>query len=228
MIYLHQIHQLRPGGEPAFDQFVREEWLPGVNRHEGARFAWYGTSTDVARFADEAITITAFDDMAGLGRFADAERHGDLARALAGHRVGVQTRLLRNIDYDPWTSAGTTVPPEPQDGPVVAYMHDFVPPVIGQMTAYIDMMRERYMALSSQDLSGVVLRASWRTVSGGGPLPEMFNLSEIRDIDALVSLVAHEIPREYKKMGTWMWEALATRDRWTTRLVRSSSWSPVK
>jgi hypothetical protein len=107
-------------------------------------------------------------------------------------------------------------------------MHDFVPPVIGQMTAYIDLMRERYMALSSEDLSGVVLRASWRTVSGGGPMPEMFNLSQIRDIDALVSLIAHEVPREYKKMGTWMWEALATRDRWTTRLVRSATWSPVK
>jgi hypothetical protein len=107
-------------------------------------------------------------------------------------------------------------------------MHDFVPPVTGQMRGYIDMMRERYMALSSQELSGVVLRTSWQTVSGGGRMPEMFNLSEIRDVDALVGLIAHEISREYKQMGTWMWEALATRDQWTTRLARSATWSPVK
>ena len=56
----------------------------------------------------------------------------------------------------------------------------------------------------------------------------MFNLSEIRDVDALVGLIAHEISREYKQMGTWMWEALATRDQWTTRLARSATWSPVK
>jgi hypothetical protein len=96
------------------------------------------------------------------------------------------------------------------------------------MRGYVDMMRERYMALSSKELSGVVLHASWRTVSGGGPLPEMFNLSVIRDVDALVQLIAHEIPREFKAMGSWMWEALATRDRWTTRLLRSATWSPVR
>ena len=56
-------------------------------------------------------------------------------------------------------------------------------------------------------------------MSGGGRLPEMFNLSEILDVDALVALIAHEIPREYKQMGTWMWEALAARDQWTTRLA---------
>ena len=56
----------------------------------------------------------------------------------------------------------------------------------------------------------------------------MFNLSQIIDLDALVTLIAHEIPREYKKMGTWMWEALAARDQWTTRLARSATWSPVK
>jgi hypothetical protein len=228
VLYLHQIHQLRPDGESAFEAFIRDEWLPVVNAHAGARFAWYGTSTPSARFADEAITITAFDDPVALGRFADAERHSALSRALAGHRIGAQTRLLQPIDYDPWTAAGTPIPDGPTEGPITAYMHDFVPPVTGQMKAYADMMRERYMALSSQELSGVVLRTSWRTVSGGGPLPEMFNLSEIRDVDALVTLVANEIPREYKQMGTWMWEALATRDQWTTRLARSASWSPVK
>jgi hypothetical protein len=160
--------------------------------------------------------------------FATRERGSATTRALRDQRNGVQTRLLRPIDYDPWTAADTAIPDGPREGKSVAYMHDFVPPVTGQMRGYIDMMRERYMALSSQELSGVVLRTSWQTVSGGGRMPEMFNLSEIRDVDALVALIAHEIPREYKQMGTWMWEALATRDQWTTRLARSATWSPVK
>jgi hypothetical protein len=228
VLYLHQIHELPPGTEVTFEEFARDEWLPVVNAHEGAHFAWFGTSTSAARFADEAITIIAFDDMPALDRFATKERESAISRALGDRRDRVQTRLLQPIDYDPWTAAGTTIPDGPRDGESVAYMHDFVPPVTGQMRGYIDMMRERYMALSSQELSGVVLRTSWQTVSGGGRMPEMFNLSEIRDVDALVALIAHEVPREYKQMGTWMWEALATRDQWTTRLARSATWSPVK
>jgi hypothetical protein len=228
VLYLHQIHQLPPGAESTFEAFVRDEWLPAVNSNDGAQLAWYGMTTSPARFSDEAITIVAFDDATALDRFAATERRSTLSRALRSRRTGVQTRLLRPIDYDPWTAANTEIPDGPRDGATVTYMHDFVPPVTGQMRGYVDMMRERYMALSSQELSGVVLRTSWQTVSGGGPIPEMFNLSEIRDVDALVALIAHEIPREYKQMGTWMWEALATRDQWTTRLARSATWSPVK
>jgi hypothetical protein len=228
VLYLHQIHDLQPGNETAFEAFVRDEWLPAVNAHDGAKFAWYGASTSAARFAHEAITIVAFDDIGAFDGFATKERESAVTRSLQRQRDRVQTRLLRPIDYDPWTAADTTIPDGPQEGESVAYMHDFVPPVTGQMRGYVDMMRERYMALSSQELSGVVLRTSWQTVSGGGRLPEMFNLSEIRDVDALVALIAHEIPREYKQMGTWMWEALATRDQWTTRLARSATWSPVK
>lgn len=228
MLYLHQIHDLPPGTAATFEGLARDEWLPTVNAHPGTRFAWYGTSTAATRFADEAITIIAFDDMSAFDGFATAQRESAVSRRLRDRRSSVQTRLLQPIDYDPWTAAGAAIPDGPQEGPSVAYMHDFVPPVTGQMRGYIDMMRERYMALSSQELSGVVLRASWQTVSGGGRMPEMFNLSEIRDVDALVALIAHEIPREYKQMGTWMWEALATRDQWTTRLVRSATWSPVK
>lgn len=228
MLYLHQIHTLAPGGDAAFEELARDRWLPAVNAHEGCRFVWYGMPTSAGRYADEAITILAFETMAAFDRFASGERAGEVTRALRERRVGVQSRLLRPIDYDPWTSAAIAVPDGPREGAPVAYMHDFVPPVRGQMRAYVDLMRERYMALSSDALSGVVLRASWHTVSGGGPVPQMFNLSEIRDVDALVSLIAHEIPREYKEMGTWMWEALATRDEWTTRLVRSATWSPVK
>ena len=228
MLFLHQIHDIPPGQSEAFETFVRDEWLPVVNGYEGARFAWYGTASSVMRFAQEAITIVAFDDMASFDSFAASERESAVTRSFREQRDGVQTRLLRPIDYDPWVRSDTVIPDGPQDGDSVLYMHDFVPPATGQMRAYIDMMRERYMALTEKELSGVVLRTSWQTVAGGGPIPEMFNLSEVRDVDALVTLVAHEIPRDFKSMGSWMWEALATRDEWTTRLARSATWSPVK
>jgi hypothetical protein len=227
-LYLHQIHALAPDAEPKFEAFVRDEWLPTVNANDGAHFMWYGTSTSAARFADEAITIVALDDMDAFDQFAASQRESAPSAAMRARREGVRTRLLRPIDYDPWTASEREIPAGPVEGECKIYMHDFVPPVTGQMRAYVDMMRERYMALTDKELSGVVLRTSWQTVCGGGPLPEMFNLSEILDLDALVALIAHEVPREYKQMGSWMWEALATRDQWTTRLARSATWSPVK
>ena len=48
VLYLHQIHDLPPGSEATFEEFARDEWLPAVNAHDGAHFAWYGTSTSAA------------------------------------------------------------------------------------------------------------------------------------------------------------------------------------
>ena len=52
-------------------------------------------STSAARFANEAITIVAFDDMAAFEPFAAAERESAVTRSLRDRRNGVQTRLLR-------------------------------------------------------------------------------------------------------------------------------------
>ena len=89
----------RPGPRRRSRNFVRDEWLPVVNAHDGAHFAWYGMSTSAARFADEAITIVAFDDMPAFDQFATTERESTITRALRDRRNGVQTRLLRPIDY---------------------------------------------------------------------------------------------------------------------------------
>jgi hypothetical protein len=232
MLWLHQVHQLAPSTRDTFEGLVRDEWLPAVASRPGARLAWFGTSSRGAVHGDEAIAITAVCDGQALAELGARIHDGDLtalAAALARQRAGVETRLLESLDYDPLKITSVAeIPAEAQQQPGRYYMHDFVPPALGNMTGYEDMMRERYMALTEQDLSGVALRMSCRTIPGGGPVPEMFNLSEIRSIDALERLVSEEIPREYKAMGTWMWTALAARDRWTTRLVRSATWSPLQ
>jgi hypothetical protein len=231
MLWLHQIHRLQPSNTDRFEQVARDQWLPAVAGPD-TRLAWFATSTRGAVHSDEAVTITGVTDGAALAELGERIHTGDLsaiATTLAGLRTGVETRILEPLDYDPLgISSVADIPPGPGRQAARSYMHDFVPPVLGNMRGYEDMMRERYMALTEQDLSGVALRASWRTVPGGGPVPEMFNLSEIRSTQALEQLVCVEIPQEYKAMGTWMWTALAARDRWTTRLMRSATWSPLQ
>jgi hypothetical protein len=52
-------------------------------------------------------------------------------------------------------------------------------------------------------------------------------MQRIHDTDALLKLFQTEIPPEHRGPGTWMHDALELRDRWTSRLLRTSSWSPL-
>jgi hypothetical protein len=52
-------------------------------------------------------------------------------------------------------------------------------------------------------------------------------MQRIRQPEALLSLLRTEIPPDYRAPGTWMYDALDLRDQWTSRLLRTSSWSPL-
>ena len=45
--------------------------------------------------------------------------------------------------------------------------------------------------------------------------------------DALLALMTFETPPEYRAPGTWMHDALEVRDRWESRLLRTTGWSPL-
>jgi hypothetical protein len=231
MLYVHQLLTAPASRRVAVDAFLRDEWLPAVAHEDGARLAWVAYGMDGSVAPDDVCMLTLVRDAAALERFGDRIRSGDLA-APAGRLAGMvrsqRVRMMKPLRYSRFEDAIEKVPAEPQAGPTAAYMHDFVPPIPGQNRAYEDLMAERYMNLSDSALSEIVLRASCETVAGGGPQPEHFNLSEIRSSEALVKLLVYEIPKEHKQMGTWMWEALGVRDQWTTRLVRSATWSPVR
>ena len=44
---------------------------------------------------------------------------------------------------------------------------------------------------------------------------------------ALLGLLTSEIPPEHRGPGTYMHDALAYRDQWESRLLRTSPWSPL-
>jgi hypothetical protein len=48
----------------------------------------------------------------------------------------------------------------------------------------------------------------------------------VRDPASLLRLFSTEIPPERRAPGTWMHDALAYRDQWRSRLLRTSRWSP--
>jgi hypothetical protein len=68
--------------------------------------------------------------------------------------------------------------------------------------------------------------ASFRTAYGSHLRREILLWQKIIQPRALRPLLSREVPDEYKQPGTWMNDALELRDRWESKLLRSSSWSP--
>ncbi|GMU77974.1 MAG: hypothetical protein AMXMBFR46_07710 [Acidimicrobiia bacterium] len=231
MLYVHQVHAITSGTAPAFEEVLRERWAPALGREPGMRLAWCARSMPGAISFPEVITLTALTDGAALERYGIRVREGDLredARRLQDLRLGVATRILTPLAFNPLVVDVDALPVEPDDGPTEMYMHDFVPPRIGMQRAYEDAMQQVYMSMPSNELLQIVIWAGLETVAGGGPVPESLNISHVRDADAVTKLLAFEAPRENKQLGSWMYDALKLRDTWTTRLVRCLSWSPVR
>jgi hypothetical protein len=52
-------------------------------------------------------------------------------------------------------------------------------------------------------------------------------ISSANDYATLVRLLTTDIPPEHRGPGTYMFDALAYRDQWRSRLLRTSAWSPL-
>ena len=73
----------------------------------------------------------------------------------------------------------------------------------------------------------VEIQAAYRTAFGSHRRREIVLWQKVLLHDALLNLIVEEMPQEYKKPGLWMLDALALRDQWQSRLLRTSSWSPL-
>jgi len=52
-------------------------------------------------------------------------------------------------------------------------------------------------------------------------------MQRVEQPEALLGLLRTPIPPKYRAQGTWMHDALDLRDQWTSRLLRTSAWSPL-
>jgi hypothetical protein len=71
------------------------------------------------------------------------------------------------------------------------------------------------------------IQAVFQVAHGAGRRPEAILMQKVLNHDALLALLANEVPAAYRKPGTFMHDALAYRDQWESRLLRTSSWSPL-
>ncbi|MEE9607558.1 MAG: hypothetical protein V3U03_07440, partial [Myxococcota bacterium] len=70
------------------------------------------------------------------------------------------------------------------------------------------------------------VQAGFRTAFGSHRRREVVLWQKVVQPKGLLGLIAREVPAEYKAPGTWMHDALSLRDRWQSRLLRTTAWSP--
>ena len=49
----------------------------------------------------------------------------------------------------------------------------------------------------------------------------------IPDPSTVLHLISTDLPIERREPGTYMYDALAYRDQWRSRLLRTAAWSPL-
>ena len=235
MLLVHELHEVRGREEDAFEHALRTRWLPALARDGDVRLLYFLKHAHGSGASYRVVTVTAMRDAAAWGRTAERIDSGDLrdeARALDALRHDVTAKLLVPLPWSPLQNIDlAAVPSEaPPAHELSLFMEDTVWPDEDRLEAYIERSGNHYLTemRRNAERGGTLLTilGGFRTAYGSGARREIVLWQKITDLRGLTPLLTSEVPARYKEPGTWMHDALALRDRWASRLLRSVEWSP--
>lgn len=231
MLFLHETHRIVGDRADEFEAAYRDVVMPGLASSDDARLLWYLHHAHGTGPSYTAVTIIGVRDAEAWARL-----QGRLAGWAPEHdamRHEVRSKMLGPV---PWSAiqefALEDVPTTPSDREPALYMEDTVWPYPGKIDAYLEAARTLYVRDTigrrlEQGASLLDVRGCFRTLVGGLGTSEVVLWQRVVQPEFLVPLLTREIPAEYRGPGTWMREALAYRDRWESRLLRTAAWSPL-
>ena len=232
MLYIHEVHEVRGASEDAFEDAYRDRWMPALAEGDDARLLWYCNHAHGSGPAYNVVTITAVRDGAAWERLTDRLQRGDLRtwlRETDELRHGVTAKVLRPVEWSPLQDVDfTTVPTTAPEHGLSIYMEDTGWPVAA-LDDYVGFWGETYYPmLTSRPPAERLLdiEVVFEPAFGAGRRKEAVLMQKVVDPSRLQHLLTNETPPEFKKPGTFMHDALSYRDRWESKLLRTSSWSP--
>jgi hypothetical protein len=233
MLFVHETHEVKGAQEDDFEAAFRDEWMPRLAKGDDARLLWYLTQAHGTGPAYRFITITAVRDGSAWEALAERIRSGDLQEWMATLdtlRYDVTGKLLMLVPWSPMQDLDLRdVPTDSATHPLSLYMEDTGWPY-APIDDYIRYWGEDYhpMLLAAPPEHRLLeIQACFQVAHGAGRRREGILMQKIHNHDALLNLLRTEVPPEMKKPGSYMLEALAYRDQWESRLLRSSAWSPL-
>lgn len=236
MLYLHVTHRLVGARADDFEAAWRDDYVKALATTDDARLLWYLHQAHGTGPSYTVVTITGARDRAALDRLTSRTGGGDLtdwAREVDTMRVDVDAKFLEPVAWS--ALQDVDLPAVPTDGSQhepTLYMEDTVWPFPGKLDAYLDAAGTLYardtIARRIADGTGLLdLRGAFLTILGEHTRREIVLWQRVIRPELLLRLLTMEIPAEHRGPGTWMHDALAFRDRWESRLLRTAVWSPL-
>ena len=231
MLFMHEVHKVRGRAEDEFEAAFRDGWLPVLGDGDDARLLWYANHAHGSGPAYTVVTVTAVHDGTAWERLALRIQKGDLRtwmRDLDELRHDVDAKLLVPLPWSPLKDVDLDeVPTDAREHELTLYMEDTMWPYADKFGEYIDRCGEVYAKSLDRPAPLLTIEAAFQPAMGSHVRREVVLMQRIHQPDALLKLLQTEIPPEHRGPGTWMHDALELRDRWTSRLLRTSAWSPL-
>ena len=234
MLLLHEVHRVRGAREDDFEAAFRDRWMPELARGDDARLLYFMHLAHGSGRAYTAVTVTAVRDGAAWEGLARSVQDGPLrawAHDVDQTRHGVQAKELLPVQRSPPLVELDAVPTEPADHPLTIFMEDTAWPHDGMLDDYLEAARTHYAPSLVESARGgraiLELLAAFQTAWGTGRRSEVVLWQRILENARLQRLLETEVPPAFRGPGSWMHDALAVRDDWESRLLRTTRWSPL-
>jgi hypothetical protein len=231
MLFLHEVHEVKGADEDRFEDAYRNGWMPMLAKGDEGRLLWYLHHAHGSGPAYHMVTITAVRDGAAWESLAQRFQRGDLgqwAREVDELRHGVTAKVLVPVPWSPMQSVDlAAVPTDGRTHELSIYMEDTGWPH-APIDDYVDFWdKGYYRPMKARSGTLLDIQAVFQTALGAGRHKEAILMQKIVDHAALLHLLTHEVPAGMRQPGQFMYDALAYRDRWESKLLRTSDWSPL-
>jgi hypothetical protein len=231
VLFMHEVHEVRGRAEDDFEAAFLRGWMPMLAAGDDARLLWYTNHAHGSGPAYTVVTVTAVRDGAAWERLALRIQRGDLRewmRDVDELRHDVEAKMLLPLTWSPLKEIDfDDVPTDGRTHELTLYMEDTMWPYEDRLLEYIERCGEVYSKSLDHPNPLLSIEAAFQPAVGSHLRREVALMQRIHNADTLLKLLRTEIPAEHRAPGTWMHDALELRDQWTSRLLRTSSWSPL-
>jgi len=234
VLYLHETHKVIGRHASAFEDLFRDEWMGALARVEGARLLWYLNHAMGSGPSYRVVTITAVSDGAAWEALARRMLAGDLtelAAKLDSCRYQVDGKLLTPVYWSELQEVDLKeMPVDGREHELSVYMQDTGWPD-APLDDYIELWDHDYwqfMRRTPPERRLLDIQACFQVAHGSGTRPEAILMQKIMSFSALGGLLTSV--EEYDPdtwPGSYMAKGLEVRDQWESKLLRTSSWSPL-
>ena len=208
--------------------------MPTLGRSEDARLLWYLHLAHGSGAAYTVVTVTGVADASAYGSLAERVRTGDLASwatKVDGLRHSSSAKVLTPVSWSPLQEIDLAqVPVSGAEHELTLYMEDTAWPFAGGLPAYLAAAGTLYgetLARSKKAGRNILeMEAAFQPLYGTTHPTEVVLWQKVVNHEALLRLLTTDTDPAHKVPGTWMHDALAVRDQWESRLLRTASWSP--